>query len=225
MFKRFASGFTLIELMIVIALIALLGASVLVAVDPARRIGEARNAVRASDAESIKNALDYYVGEYHSLPVALASKADNTNYMIAAAGDTSGSTVSCEAVGDIVKVDITNGASNLFNFIPTIPIDPEQSSPYTNGSGYYCKKQGNKIIDIKPCNVYTAPVEEVVVVPVCGNGVVEGAEVCDAGVNNRSTNVCAMSPDCQANNSSCSSGFYCRTDCTTCVQCTASCSG
>lgn len=221
--KRFTSGFTLIELMIVIALIALLAASVLVAVDPARRIGEARNAVRASDAESIKNALDYYVGEYHSLPVALASLVDNTNYMIAAAGDSSGATVSCEAVGSIAKVDITNGASNLFNFLPTIPIDPEQGSPYTSGSGYYFKKQGNKIVDIKPCNVYAVAVVEEEVVAICGNGVVEGAEVCDAGVNNRSSNLCPTEPQCQENNSTCSAEFYCRTDCTTCVQCTEVC--
>ena len=128
----------------------------------------------------------------------------------------------CSKFFNFIYIQNKNGTSNLFTYLPTIPIDPEQRTPYTNGSGYYFQKQGNKILDIQACNVYdpTAPV----VVAVCGNGVVEGAEVCDAGVNNRSTNICPMDPSCQASNSNCSNGYYCRNDCNACIQCSASCS-
>lgn len=222
--RVYKHGFTLIEVIIVIAVIVFLATVIFVAVDPARRVGEARNAVRASDVENIKKAIEYYVGEYHALPPALANLTNGTNYMLAASGDTTGASVSCAAVGSVTKVDITNGAVGLFNFLPTIPIDPEQDAPYTNGSGYYFQKQGNKITDIKPCNVYTIALEEdEEVIAVCGNGIVEGSETCDAGVNNLSANTCGANPACQVNNSLCVDGYYCQVGCTTCLQCTASC--
>jgi prepilin-type N-terminal cleavage/methylation domain-containing protein len=46
-------AFTLIELIIVIAVIAILAGTIFVAVDPARRLQEARNAVRSSDVATI----------------------------------------------------------------------------------------------------------------------------------------------------------------------------
>lgn len=152
-------GFTLIEIIIVIGLIGLLAVFTIVAIDPARRIGEARNSLRATDAKNIKKALENFATDNTSnnntLPTAFINLINNTNYMIATAGDTTGGTVSCAAVGNITKVDITNGASTLFNYLATIPIDPEITTPYTSGSGYYFKKNGNRIIDVKPCNVYT----------------------------------------------------------------------
>jgi prepilin-type N-terminal cleavage/methylation domain-containing protein len=50
-------GFTLIELIIVIAVIALLAAATFVAVDPAKRIGMARDAQRWSDITAIADAI------------------------------------------------------------------------------------------------------------------------------------------------------------------------
>ena len=46
-------GFTLIELIIVVAIIALLAAATFVAVNPAKRIGEANDAQRWSDITAI----------------------------------------------------------------------------------------------------------------------------------------------------------------------------
>lgn len=148
------TGFTLMELILVIALIGFLAVTILVVVDPARRIGETRNSLRSTDAQNIKRAIESYAVDNDALPSAISALIDNNYYMIAAAGDSSGGTVSCTAVGNITKVDITNGASTLFNYLATIPVDPEQTTPYSNGTGYYFKKNGNIIVDVKPCNVY-----------------------------------------------------------------------
>ncbi len=218
----YQGGFTLIELIIVIAVIALLAVAIFVVVDPARRIGEGRNSVRASDKVNIKKALEFYVGEYQVLPPAITSLADNTNYLIAAAGDTSGGSFYCALPGNLSKVDITNGASEFFNFLPTIPVDPSQGPPYPNGSGYYFKKQGNKILEVNACNTYSN-------VPVCGNGVVEGNEVCDAGGNNRAVidpvlGYCSDLFFCfNANNSVCSDNNSCTDDCSACEFCGGAC--
>jgi prepilin-type N-terminal cleavage/methylation domain-containing protein len=50
-------GFTLIELLIIIAIIGFLAAAVLVAVDPVRRIQDARNARRSAETNAILNAI------------------------------------------------------------------------------------------------------------------------------------------------------------------------
>src|ERR1051325_11024395 len=50
-------GFTLIELLIVIGIIGFLAAAVLVAVDPVKRIQDARDARRFSEANALLNAM------------------------------------------------------------------------------------------------------------------------------------------------------------------------
>jgi len=50
-------GFTLIEILVVIAIIAILAAIVLVAINPAKRFRDARNSQRTANVESILNAI------------------------------------------------------------------------------------------------------------------------------------------------------------------------
>lgn len=61
-------GFTLIELLIVIAILGVLAAAVLVAVNPAKRMSQARDAQRKNDLGQVKNALESYNAFYGSYP-------------------------------------------------------------------------------------------------------------------------------------------------------------
>ncbi|OGD95643.1 hypothetical protein A3F02_02645 [Candidatus Curtissbacteria bacterium RIFCSPHIGHO2_12_FULL_38_9b] len=58
--KKFFKGFTLIELLIVIAILGILAAAVLIAVNPAKRQRQARDAARKSDIGQIATALQAY---------------------------------------------------------------------------------------------------------------------------------------------------------------------
>ena len=55
------SGFTLIELIIVVAIIALLAAASFVAINPGKRVGDANNAKRWSDITAIADAYSAYL--------------------------------------------------------------------------------------------------------------------------------------------------------------------
>lgn len=63
MLKKFYSknsGFTLIELLVVIGILAVLLAIVLIAINPARQFAQANNTQRASDVNSILNAVTQF---------------------------------------------------------------------------------------------------------------------------------------------------------------------
>ena len=66
-------GFTLIELIIVIGIIALLAAISFVAINPAKRIGDANNSQRWADLVSISKAIELYTADNGSLPSDFAA--------------------------------------------------------------------------------------------------------------------------------------------------------
>lgn len=55
---QYKSGFTLIEILIVIALIAILATVVLIAINPGRQFAQARNSQRLSNIHTILNAIN-----------------------------------------------------------------------------------------------------------------------------------------------------------------------
>ena len=58
-----AKGFTLIELLIVIGIIAVLAVVVLLTLNPAELLRQARDSNRVSDLASLNSALSYYLAD------------------------------------------------------------------------------------------------------------------------------------------------------------------
>lgn len=110
---RYLQGFTLIEILVVIGMIAILASVVLVAINPLRQFAQARNAQRASDVNAILNAVGERVAENRGLFTDTSScttALPQTATKIASAG------------GFDLRACIVPA------FISEIPVDPSEGS-------------------------------------------------------------------------------------------------
>ncbi|MDD5251742.1 MAG: type II secretion system protein [Patescibacteria group bacterium] len=141
---RAAKGFTLIELLIVIGIIGFLAAAILVAVDPVRRVQEARNAKRWSEVNAILNAMltkqvddrAVYDGET-TAPIVTDTVAPLTDAQVIVVDDSlvdctvalGASRPGCDAAGLVfpvtgAKTCVANINDIAPDYIAEVPMDP-----------------------------------------------------------------------------------------------------
>ena len=76
MLKKNQKGFTLIEILVVIGIIAVLAAIVIIAINPARQFAQARNSQRTSNVNAILNAVGQYTADNKGvLPAEITAAA------------------------------------------------------------------------------------------------------------------------------------------------------
>jgi len=140
-------GFTLIELIIVIGIIALLAAAVFVSVDPAKRLGDTKDSVRASDAIAIEKAIQKTIADNGVIPASL-ELVENVPYMLVTDGGVHTGTAECNTLDlDINRTDI---AQDISDHLQTLPVDSDSSGDDT---GYYVIRRNNSYF-CEPCNEY-----------------------------------------------------------------------
>lgn len=128
-------GFTLIELLLVIGIIAILAAIVIVAINPTKQLGDARNTQRQSDVSTILNAVyQYSIDNNGNLPPDITV----TETEICR----SGVNVDC-TTNSLVNLNVLTGS-----YVVAIPNDPKSLS--TTSTDYTIKKTGNRITVAAP---------------------------------------------------------------------------
>lgn len=140
-------GFTLMELLIVIAIIIVLAAAVFVALNPAKRFQDSRNARRSSDVSAILSALKIDQADNGGTYVAsVAALTADTAYQIGT--DASGCDSSCTGVTQAACADLTALATE--GYLGSIPFDP--STGTAEQTDYSIIRRASGTITISACD-------------------------------------------------------------------------
>lgn len=130
--RKSQNGFTLIEVLLVVAIISILAGIVILAINPNRQLGKANNSQRSADVAEIMDAVyEYSIDNNGTLPSSITTTATE----ICKTGATS-----CAGLVDL-SVLTTNST-----YLVSIPVDPGGGS--TNGTGYRIQKTANNRVTV-----------------------------------------------------------------------------
>jgi len=125
-------GFTLIELVIVISILAILATVVVLVLNPAQMLAQARDSQRMSDLGSVKSAIALYLATADSPAVGATSKGTvSTACWFGTTCTTTCSGISTSTAVDStgwVNVDLTGTAGG--SPLSALPLDPSQTAAY-----------------------------------------------------------------------------------------------
>mgnify|MGYP001559241742 CR=1 FL=1 len=149
-------GFTLIELLIVITIIATLAVTVFVALNPAQRLKDAKDARRTSDVDTILTAIHAAIVDNKgsvptNLPAAGTERQLGTGSSVDCA--TALTANGCNTPASTACTDLmANVAIDLIPYLKSMPIDPSGGTTYTPlKTGYSVARDANDIITITAC--------------------------------------------------------------------------
>lgn len=121
-----SAGFTLIEILLVVAAIAILAGIVILAINPGKQLGDTRNAQRRADVNSILNATyQYTIDNNGTLPAAITT----TPTAVCKTGGT------CTGLIDLSVLTASE------KYLTSMPFDPNGAT--TNSTDYNISKSAN----------------------------------------------------------------------------------
>lgn len=124
--RNHQKGFTLLEILLVVAAIAILAGIVIIAINPGKQLGETKNAQRRTDVNTILNAVyQYAIDNSGTLPTAIT----NTQTEI------------CKTDGTCTGLIDLSVLTDNEEYLVSMPLDPTGSS--ANGVGYEIFKTAN----------------------------------------------------------------------------------
>lgn len=136
-------GFTLMEILLVIGLLAVLAVVVFVALDPAKRFQDTRNARRTADIQNILSAVHTYVNDTKgTFPANITS----TEKQIGTA--TTGCTIATGGCAVAATADCVDLSTDLAPYLKSLPVDPTGTAALT---GYSIVRDANNMITVRAC--------------------------------------------------------------------------
>jgi prepilin-type N-terminal cleavage/methylation domain-containing protein len=154
-------GFTLVELLVVIAIIGILVAVVFVALDPATRFRQARDAVRQNDVQEILSAIKLHqVDNDGSYLASIAALTAGNVYMVVDGAMALG----CDDNNASCDTDVTadtscvNLAGLVDQYMEDVSVSPAGSVTWdagavdgNEGTGYTVERDAQGVIRVRAC--------------------------------------------------------------------------
>jgi len=137
--KKNLVGFTLLELLIVIGILAILSTTMILVINPAEILKKARDSQRISDLNTLKSAIAYYITSTSSPNIGLSTKTYSSNV-------TGASCAGRATASDDITLEVNGSGWIPINFseltggspIGSLPQDPNPSTTVDgNPSRYY----------------------------------------------------------------------------------------
>lgn len=154
MIWRKSRGFTLIEVLTVIAIISALAVVVFVALNPGQRLKDARDARRTSDVDSILTAVhQYIIDNKGASPTGLATTEKQLGKATTGCAISTGG---CTVAGATDCLDWTT-TPRLSKYLKSIPMDPLDGT--ADLTGYSIVQDANGIVTIRACKTGTGTSE------------------------------------------------------------------
>jgi prepilin-type N-terminal cleavage/methylation domain-containing protein len=129
-------GFTLLEILLVVAAIAILAGIVILAINPGKQLGDTRNAERRSDINTILNAVYQFSLDDATNALPTVINAGTTCAAVTAAEQI------CASVGTPDCTGLTDLTGDLIpTYIVNMPEDPQDTD--ANGTNYDIFRDAN----------------------------------------------------------------------------------
>ncbi len=153
-FIKNQEGFTLIELLIVITIITALAVSVFVALNPSKRLIDARDARRTSDIDTILTAVHESIVDNKGTPPGTMTSGMTEKQLGTAVTGCAISTGGCSVARNTDCIDLS---AALNKYLKSIPVDPKSgTAALTN---YSVVMDTNGIVTVKACGTGTSTPE------------------------------------------------------------------
>lgn len=129
---RSQKGFTLIELIVVIAIIGVLAGVLLIAINPAALLAKGRDARRLDDLDAVNKAMSLSLADGEFLLAGTVA--------VPVSGTSNVGTAVVDGTGWVVYTTIA-GKTGLGKYLSTLPVDPVNDATYhytfaSNGANY-----------------------------------------------------------------------------------------
>jgi len=144
------NGFaSLINLIVTVAVIAVVATAAFVWIDPVERIGTAKDKRRTQDISILKNAIAQYANDHKGV-LPILGDVDTNKKVICSTQ--SGSNLTCDGESQLCLT--IDDSDFLAKYIGELPVDPDKSS--ATDSGYFLKKDSDNKLVVGACAKYGA---------------------------------------------------------------------